>query len=177
MTATERPAAPQPTSNSTLGDRARNHLWRHFAQHASFADSDIWRAGLPEDDVRALLPALERALAWMRNYGDADGDGLLEYIDESGHGLANQGWKDSDDSMQRQGGSLAEGPIVRAAGVIAETTIDLVGAIGRAVLGQLMPARHLRLSPRAVKRPLNRYAYEAPKSTAAPTKPPSASTS
>jgi glycogen debranching enzyme len=72
---------------------------------------DAWRAGLAEDEVRALLPALERALAWMRDYGDADGDGLLEYIDESGHGLANQGWKDSHDSIQWRDGSLATGPI------------------------------------------------------------------
>ncbi|HJP76315.1 MAG TPA: amylo-alpha-1,6-glucosidase [Pseudonocardiaceae bacterium] len=72
---------------------------------------DTWRAGLPEDEVRALLPALQRALAWLRDYGDADGDGLLEYIDESGHGLENQGWKDSFDSIQWRDGSLAEGPI------------------------------------------------------------------
>ncbi|HEY2698173.1 MAG TPA: glycogen debranching N-terminal domain-containing protein [Pseudonocardiaceae bacterium] len=72
---------------------------------------DTWRAGLPDDEVRMLLPALERALGWMRDYGDADGDGLLEYIDESGHGLANQGWKDSGDSIQWRDGSLAEGPI------------------------------------------------------------------
>lgn len=72
---------------------------------------DAWRAGLPEDEVRALLPALRRALAWLRDYGDADGDGLLEYIDESGHGLENQGWKDSFDSIQWRDGSLAEGPI------------------------------------------------------------------
>jgi hypothetical protein len=51
--------------------------------------------------------------------------------------------------------------IVQAAGVIAGTTIDLVGTIGRAVLNHLMPARRLRLSPRAVKRPLSRYAYKS----------------
>ncbi len=72
---------------------------------------DAWRAGLPDDEVRALLPHLEAALAWMRDSGDADGDGLLEYIDESGHGLANQGWKDSGDSVQWRDGALAEGPI------------------------------------------------------------------
>lgn len=72
---------------------------------------DAWRAGLPDDEVRALLPHLEAALAWMRDSGDADGDGLLEYIDESGRGLANQGWKDSGDSVQWRDGSLAEGPI------------------------------------------------------------------
>ncbi len=72
---------------------------------------DAWRAGLPDDEVRALLPALEGALGWMRDHGDADGDGLLEYIDRTGHGLANQGWKDSGDSVQWRDGSLAEGPI------------------------------------------------------------------
>ena len=72
---------------------------------------DAWRAGLGDDEVRALLPALERALARMGDSGDADGAGLVGYIAESGHGLANQGWKDSGDSVQWQDGSLAEGPI------------------------------------------------------------------
>lgn len=72
---------------------------------------DAWRWGMPDDEVRALLPALEKALAWMREHGDADGDGLLEYVDRSGHGLANQGWKDSGDSVQWRDGSLADGPI------------------------------------------------------------------
>ncbi len=72
---------------------------------------DAWKWGMPEGDVRALIPALQRALAWMRDHGDADGDGLLEYVDRSGHGLANQGWKDSGDSVQWRDGSLADGPI------------------------------------------------------------------
>ncbi|WUQ01550.1 IS4 family transposase [Streptomyces sp. NBC_00247] len=55
----------------------------------------------------------------------------------------------------------ARDQIVRAAGIIADTAIDLVGTIGRAVLDQLMPARRLRVSPRAVKRPLSRYAYKS----------------
>ena len=50
---------------------------------------------------------------------------------------------------------------MQAANVIAETTIDLVGAIGRRVLNTLMPARRLRVSPRAVNRPLSRYAYKS----------------
>ncbi|MGX5682890.1 glycogen debranching N-terminal domain-containing protein [Schumannella luteola] len=72
---------------------------------------DAWRWGMPEAEVEALLPNLEAALAWMRDSGDADGDGLLEYVDESGRGLANQGWKDSGDSVQFADGSLATGPI------------------------------------------------------------------
>jgi hypothetical protein len=55
----------------------------------------------------------------------------------------------------------ARDQVIQAAGVIADTTIDLVSAIGRAVLDHLMPARRLRLSPRAVKRPLSRYAYKS----------------
>jgi glycogen debranching enzyme len=47
----------------------------------------------------------------MRDSGDSDGDGFLEYIDTTGHGLANQGWKDSGDSIQWRDGTLAEGPI------------------------------------------------------------------
>ncbi|HEU4848899.1 MAG TPA: glycogen debranching N-terminal domain-containing protein [Terrimesophilobacter sp.] len=72
---------------------------------------DAWRWGLADDAVRELLPHLVAALGWMRDYGDADGDGLLEYIDRTGHGLANQGWKDSGDSVQWRDGTLAEGPI------------------------------------------------------------------
>lgn len=72
---------------------------------------DAWRWGMPDREVRALLPNLQSALAWMRYFGDADGDGLLEYVDETGHGLANQGWKDSGDSVQWKSGELAQGPI------------------------------------------------------------------
>ena len=73
----------------------------------------------PPTEVEALLANLERALAWMRDFGDADGDGLLEYIDESGHGLANQGWKDSWDSVQWRDGTARDGPdrALRGAGI------------------------------------------------------------
>lgn len=55
----------------------------------------------------------------------------------------------------------ARDQLIHAAGVIADTVIDLIGTIGRTVLDQLMPARRLRISPRAVKRPLSRYAYKS----------------
>ena len=51
--------------------------------------------------------------------------------------------------------------VIQAAGVIAGETIDLAGAIGRHILNNLLPARRLRVSPRAVKRPLSRYAYKS----------------
>ncbi|WBQ02031.1 amylo-alpha-1,6-glucosidase [Kribbella sp. CA-293567] len=70
-----------------------------------------WRWGMPADEVRTLLPNLQRALTWIRDFADPDGDGFLEYVDESGHGLANQGWKDSRDSVQWLDGTLATAPI------------------------------------------------------------------
>lgn len=70
-----------------------------------------WRWGMPTDEVRDLLPNLRRALTWMKEYADPDDDGFLEYVDESGHGLANQGWKDSVDAVQWPDGTLATAPI------------------------------------------------------------------
>ena len=73
--------------------------------------ADAREAGLHDDEVLPLLPHLEAALGWMRDFGDTDGDGLLEYVDATGRGLSNQGWKDSGDSVQWRDGRLAEGPI------------------------------------------------------------------
>lgn len=70
---------------------------------------DAWRWGL---DVGDLLDPLEAALRWLTRDADPDGDGFLEYVDTSGRGLANQGWKDSGDSIQFPDGSIAEPPIV-----------------------------------------------------------------
>lgn len=75
---------------------------------------DAWRWGLDPADVEELLDPAEAALRWLRDYGDADGDGLLEYVDVGGHGLANQGWRDSSDSIRWQDGKLAAAPIALA---------------------------------------------------------------
>lgn len=72
---------------------------------------DAWRWGLAPEEVEQLLPHAESALAWMRDHADADGDGFLEYIDETGRGLANQGWKDSSDGIRYRDGRLAAPPI------------------------------------------------------------------
>lgn len=72
---------------------------------------DAWQAGMPQDEIAALLDNLEAALDWLTDGGDPDGDGFLEYLDTTGHGLVNQGWKDSGDSIRRRDGSLARGPI------------------------------------------------------------------
>ncbi|WP_431245782.1 amylo-alpha-1,6-glucosidase [Leifsonia xyli] len=97
---------------------------------------DAWKWGMPRDEIEPLLPHLEAALAWMRDYGDSDGDGFLEYVDTTGHGLANQGWKDSGDSIQWRDGTLAEGPIAlcEVQGYAYEAAVggaELLDAFGR----------------------------------------------
>jgi hypothetical protein len=47
--------------------------------------------------------------------------------------------------------------VIKAANVVTPT-IDLVGDIGRSVLGHLLPDRRPRVSTRKVKSPLSRYA-------------------
>jgi glycogen debranching enzyme len=60
--------------------------------------------------VEEIWPHAERALHWMENFGDRDGDGFLEYTSDPG-GLTHQGWKDSSDSVFHADGSDARGPI------------------------------------------------------------------
>lgn len=60
---------------------------------------------------RSLWPHVQRALAWMNDFGDKDHDGFIEYSRESPNGLVQQGWKDSGDSVFYENGSLAEPPI------------------------------------------------------------------
>jgi len=79
-----------------------------------------------------LWPHVERALAWIDQYGDPDGDGYVEYLRETPQGLANQGWKDSFDSISHADGSLARPPIalceVQGYVYAAYTTIAEVAA-------------------------------------------------
>ncbi len=75
----------------------------------------LWKASTSDDTVRRqilhLVPSLRAALDWIVSDGDRDGDGLLEYVDETGRGLSNQGWKDSGDSVRWEDGRFADGPI------------------------------------------------------------------
>ena len=96
---------------------------------------DSWRWGLPEADVRELLPALGEALGWMERMCAQADDGFLRYVDTTGTGLSNQGWKDSGDSMRRADGSIAPAPIAlleaQAYAVEAASgAADLLDALG-----------------------------------------------
>ncbi len=61
-----------------------------------------------------LWPNILAALGWIDGPGDCDGDGFVEYYRQTEEGLANQGWKDSHDSIFHADGALAAGPIALA---------------------------------------------------------------
>ena len=63
------------------------------------------------DFVRTIWGNVLRALDWIDHYGDRDGDGFVEYARYTESGLAQQGWKDSHDSVFHSDGRLAEAPI------------------------------------------------------------------
>jgi glycogen debranching enzyme len=59
--------------------------------------------------LRDLWPHIELALTWMDRRADADG--FVSYERSTEDGLANQGWKDSYDSISHADGTLARGAI------------------------------------------------------------------
>jgi len=75
---------------------------------------ELYRWGVPLDQLEPLLPHVDRALHWIDAYGDVDGDGFVEYQRATDGGLANQGWKDSFDGITFPSGALPHPPIALA---------------------------------------------------------------
>ena len=53
--------------------------------------------------------------------------------------------------------NTARDQIIRAAGIITDTVVDLTGRIGTAVLDTLLPARRPRIRARVIKRAISKY--------------------
>jgi glycogen debranching enzyme len=73
--------------------------------------SEVWRWTDDAALVRDLREPALRALRWIDEYGDLDGDGFVEYERRSERGLMNQSWKDSEDSQRFHDGRFAGAPI------------------------------------------------------------------
>lgn len=87
--------------------------------------------------LRELWPALEQALWWLEGPG-SDRDGYLRYASRSSRGLANQGWKDSHDSVMHESGALARPPIA-----LAEAQgYKYAALLGAGELGELLGAEY-----------------------------------
>ena len=98
------------------------------------------------DDVEfaaRIWPSVRAALDWMDRFGDADGDGFIEYRRGLDGGLSNQGWKDSADSVFHADGRLADGPIamveVQAYAVAAKEAASRIAA----AVGETAQAKRL----------------------------------
>ena len=72
--------------------------------------SELWRWTDDPTLPLELEDAARRALAWI-DVADLDQDGFVEYDRRSSHGIRNQTWKDSEDSMAFHDGTLADSPI------------------------------------------------------------------
>lgn len=107
------------------------------------------------DTLRELMPNVEAALSWIERYGDADGDGFLEYKRKADGGLANQGWKDSGDSIVHENGDLGEPPIalVEVQGYVYHAKAKLAPLIRR--IGRTDLAGRLEAEAAALKKRLN----------------------
>jgi glycogen debranching enzyme len=88
----------------------------YYADYASplmyviaLANLWAWTGDIPR--VRAHWDTARRILEWARRYGDADGDGYLEYHTRSSKGTKNQGWKDSGDAIVYDDGTPVPAPI------------------------------------------------------------------
>ena len=117
---------------------------------------ELRRWGLARDVVDSLLPAADRAMAWIEEYGDRDGDGYVEYERSSDKGLGNQGWKDSWDAIRFADGRLARAPIA-----LCEVQGYVYGAyLARAhfadELGDAPTATRFRAKAAALKAAFNR---------------------
>ncbi|MBV9484388.1 MAG: amylo-alpha-1,6-glucosidase, partial [Acidobacteria bacterium] len=95
------------------------------------------------DFQRFLWPHVERALAWMDQYGDKDGDLFIEYSRESANGLVQQGWKDSGDSVFHRDGGLAQPPIALCEVQGYAYAAKCAGATLAAALNQVAKAEKL----------------------------------
>ena len=100
--------------------------------------------------LREIWPNILAALEWIDRYGDKDGDGFVEYARQTDHGLVQQGWKDSNDSVFHRDGTLAQGPIalceVQAYVYAAKRGIAAVAKdLGHAEMAEQLRAQALQL--------------------------------
>ena len=105
------------------------------------------------DFIGSVWPNVERALHWIDRYGDADGDGFVEYSRRTPKGLVQQGWKDSSDSVFHSDGQIAEGPIAlcEVQGYVyaaKEEAAELALALGFAKLARELQEEACRLRER-----------------------------
>jgi glycogen debranching enzyme len=107
------------------------------------------------DFIRTIWDNIKRALHWIDHDGDRDGDGFVEYARHTEQGLAQQGWKDSHDSIFHADGRLADAPIAlcEVQGYVYDA--KLAAAKLADLLGEPDMARDLRMSAHQLRKNFN----------------------
>lgn len=96
--------------------------------------------------MRELKESFVAATRWILDYGDLDGDGLIEYCRRNPKGLFNQGWKDSGDANRHRDGKIAQPPVA---------LVEVQGYAVRALAGASEMLSHLgeeKVAKQAVSR-------------------------
>lgn len=106
--------------------------------------------------IEQLWPHIERAIAWIEQYGDLDKDGFVEYTRLGPSGLVQQGWKDSDDSVFHADGRAAEPPIALCEVQAYVYEAYALGAEIAEVLGRLQQAARWRTRKEALREAFER---------------------
>lgn len=94
------------------------------------------------DFVRTIWGNVERALRWVTDASDRDGDGLISYDPGPDGWLQNLGWKDSGDSVRFRDGTIAHPSIalVEVQGYAVDAfrrVAELLDAFGKPGAGDL----------------------------------------
>jgi len=102
-----------------VGEQANLHEVPSTPYYGSVDATPLWLILLGEyvrwtgdlDFFKGMHGHVAAALAWIGDYGDSDGDGFLDYASKSHKGLANQGWKDSGNSIVNADESIVTPPV------------------------------------------------------------------
>lgn len=101
------------------GPLARLGINPYSAYYADYASPMMFIIGLAhafawtgdEAMVSRHWDTARRILDWLRDHGDRDGDGYLEYFTRSSKGTKNQGWKDSGNAILYPDGTPVRAPL------------------------------------------------------------------
>src|SRR6202034_3797042 len=117
---------------------------------------ELARWGLPAEAADELLPHADRALDWIVNYGERDGDGFVEYQRSTEQCPVDQGWKDYFDGITFASGQIAEAPIALAEVQGYVYAAYLARAHFARERGDARTARHWTEQARKLRRDFNR---------------------
>jgi glycogen debranching enzyme len=100
-----------PLAKLNYNPRARYYGAATTSSFYPVVVSELWHWTGNKNEIKSMLGAALRGLAWKDKYTDRFGDGFYDYETRSSQGNRNQGWKDSDDAIVYEDGRQVDPPI------------------------------------------------------------------